>query len=92
MFRPLIGKSMKVYVDDLLTKSLSAGEHVWDLWETFDILYKYNMKLNPKKCPFSVSFKKFMEFTVTKRGIEANPEKVRTIWELRSPRNVKEAQ
>ncbi|KAJ9542681.1 hypothetical protein OSB04_029187 [Centaurea solstitialis] len=36
--------------------------------------------------------RKFLGYLVTQRGIEANPEQVRAITELQSPRNVKEVQ
>lgn len=48
MFKHQIGKSMKVYIDDRLVKSLRAEDHFTHLQVTFDILRKYNMKLNPK--------------------------------------------
>lgn len=46
MSRSLIGKSIEVYIDDLLMKSLGAEKHTHDLRETFDILQKYDMKPN----------------------------------------------
>lgn len=55
MFRQLIGKTIKVYVDAMLTKSLKAEDHVRNLKQTFDILREHQMKLNPKKCAFRVS-------------------------------------
>lgn len=67
---------MEVHVDDLFTKSLKAKDHVHNLKETFDILRKYNIKLNPKKCSFEMSLEKFLGFMVTKKGIEVNPEKI----------------
>ncbi|XP_070032038.1 uncharacterized protein [Nicotiana tomentosiformis] len=48
-----IGKIMEVYIDDMLVKSLNAGDHLKHHQETFDILRKYNMKLNPEKCAFA---------------------------------------
>ena len=50
------------------------------------------MKLNPFKCAFEVSSGKFLGFIVSQRGIEANPEKVRAILEMCSPRTTKEVQ
>lgn len=41
---------MEVYVDDMLVKSSKAMNHVDNLREAFDVLCKYNMKLNPAKC------------------------------------------
>jgi len=62
------------------------------LEETFELLRRYEMKLNPEKCAFGVSSDKFLGYLVSHRGIEANPEKIRAVMELRSPRTVKEVQ
>ena len=51
-----------------------------------------NMKLNPSKCAFGVSLGKFLRFMVSRRGIEANPEKVRAILKMSSPKMIKEVQ
>ena len=63
-----------------------------DLKETFNTFRQYSMKLNPSKCAFGVSSGKFLGFMVLQRGIEANPEKVRAILEMSSPRTTKEVQ
>ena len=52
IFKPLIGRTMKVYMDDMITKSKSPNEYVKHLKETFGLLRKYKMKLNPEKCAF----------------------------------------
>lgn len=48
------------------------------------------MKLNSEKCAFKVSAKKFLGYMVHQWGIEANPEKIRVIIEMRSPCTTKE--
>ena len=50
------------------------------------------MKLNPSKCTFGVASRKFLGFMVSQKGIEANPEKVRAILDMMSPKIVKEVQ
>ena len=50
------------------------------------------MKLNPSKCAFGVASRKFLGFMVSQRGIEANPEKVKAILNMTSPKIVKEVQ
>ena len=92
MFEKQIGRNVEVYVDDMLVKSKEEEDHLDDLRETFNTLRQYSMKLNPSKCAFGVSSGKFLEFMVSQRGIEANPEKVKTILEMSSPRMVKEVQ
>ena len=92
IFKPLIGHTMEVYVDDMITKSKEPRDHVKHLEETFELLRKYEMKLNPEKCAFGVNSGKFLGFLVSHRGIEANPEKIRAVIDMKSPRTVKEVQ
>ena len=64
MFAKQIGKTMEVYVDDMLMKSEKAEDHIKHLDEIIKILQKYQMKLNPQKCAFGVESRKFLGFTV----------------------------
>ena len=50
------------------------------------------MKLNLAKCVFVISSGKFLGFMMSQRGIEANPDKVKAIIEVKSPKTVKEVQ
>ena len=72
-------------MDDMLVKSLDEGKHLDDLQETFDMLRRYSIKLNPSKCAFEVSLGKFLGFMVSYRGIETNPEKIRAILDMKPP-------
>ncbi|KAL5577794.1 hypothetical protein UlMin_019493 [Ulmus minor] len=92
MFKDQIGKTMEVYVDDMLVKSLKTEEHIQNLRETFEILRRYKMKLNPSKCAFGVSSGKFLGFMVNHRGIEANPAKIQALLDMEPPRKIKEVQ
>ena len=85
IFKDQIGKTMEVYVDDMLVKSLKTEEHIRNLKETFDILRRYKMKLNPSKCSFGVSSSKFLGFMVNHRGIEANPAKIQALLDMEPP-------
>ncbi|XP_024011258.1 uncharacterized protein LOC112086525 [Eutrema salsugineum] len=53
MFAAQLGKTMEVYIDDMLVKSLEEEDHVAHLQECFEQLNKHNMKLNPAKCRFA---------------------------------------
>ncbi|KAL0404062.1 UNVERIFIED_CONTAM: hypothetical protein Sradi_2047000 [Sesamum radiatum] len=72
---------MEVYVDDMLIENKEAHHHVEDLDETFPVLRKYRLKLNPGKCVFRVSGGCFLGFMVTQRGIDANPDKINAIMD-----------
>ena len=89
MFSELLGKTVEVYIDDMVVKST---DHVGDLRKVFEILRKHNLKLNAMKCTFGIGSGKFLGFLVTQRGIEANPDQIAAIQELQPPRNVREVQ
>ena len=92
MFKEQIGKTTEVYVDDMLVKSKVAYDHLAYFTDTFRILRAYRMKLNPLKCAFGVASGKFLGFMVNQRGIEANPEKIQALIDMRSPSKTKEVQ
>lgn len=92
MFKDLIEKNIEVYVDDMLVKSTRAQDHLVDLKETFQVLDKYHMKLNPTKCAFGVSPGKFLGFLISNRGIEENPEKIQAMIQMQSPHTTQELQ
>ncbi|XP_027082469.2 uncharacterized protein [Coffea arabica] len=92
LFQNQIGKSMEVYVDDMIVKSRTDHRLVPDLREILDILRESRMRLNPKKCTFGVRSGRFLGFLVSREGIRANPEKLQAIMDMAPPRNVKEVQ
>ena len=65
MFRPLLGKSMEVYINDMLIKSKERLNHATHLQQVFDLLRTYGMKLNLAKCAFGVSAGRFLGFMMT---------------------------
>jgi nucleotidyltransferase/DNA polymerase involved in DNA repair len=48
------------------------------------------MKLNPAKCAFGVSSRKFLGYMVSNRGIKANPEKIQAILNMQPLKNTKQ--
>ena len=65
IFRPLLGKTMEVYIHDMLVKSKEHPYHAKYLQETFELIRAYGMKLGPSKCAFGVSAGRFLGFMVT---------------------------
>ncbi|KAI5351123.1 hypothetical protein L3X38_004014 [Prunus dulcis] len=92
IFKEQIGKSMEVYVDDMLVKAPERADHIKNLAEAFSLLRKYNMKLNPSKCTFGVSSGRFVGYLVTQKGIEAHPNQIKAILNMKSPATTKEIQ
>ena len=92
MFEPQLGKSIEVYIDDMVVKSKVVFEHVGDLRKNFEILRKHKLRLNASKCSFGVRSGKFLGYMVTHQGIEVNPDQIKAISNLQLPRNSKEVQ
>ena len=76
IFANILVNTMEVYINDILVKSLNADQHLDHLCQAFQVLKRYNMKLNLTKCSFRVVFGKFLGYMVTQRGIEANPDQI----------------
>ncbi|KAL0394798.1 UNVERIFIED_CONTAM: Retrovirus-related Pol polyprotein from transposon opus [Sesamum latifolium] len=92
MFRPQIGINVEVYIDNMLVKSKKIEDHVADLEETFSVLRKYRLKLNPAKCAFGVRGGCVLGFMVTQRDIEANPLKIKAILDMKTPTCINKVQ
>jgi hypothetical protein len=79
-----------VYVDDIVVKIKSRASLLDNLAQVFDRLRSTRTKLNPDKCVFVVTTSKLHGFLVSYRGIEVNPEKIRTIEAMRPPARIKD--
>jgi hypothetical protein len=91
-FGAQMGRNMEAYINDIIVKTHEGHTFIEDLEETFANLRKVNIKLNPAKCAFGVSSGKLLAFLMSHRGIEANPDKVKAIEEMRPLRSLKEMQ
>ena len=60
MFSQQLGKTMEVYIDDMLVESLKERDHITHLENCFERLNLHNMKLNPAKCRFAVASGEFL--------------------------------
>ena len=83
---------MEVYVNNIIVKSQRIEQHAKDLEQILDTLDKYNINLNPDKCVFGVKVGKFLGFMISHRGIEANPEKMEAILNMKAPKTLNELQ
>ena len=73
MFELQLGKSIKVYIDDMVVKSKVVSEHVKDLGDIFEVLRRHKLRLNTSKCSFGVGSGKFLGYMIIHRGIEVSP-------------------
>jgi hypothetical protein len=85
-----IGKNVEAYIDDVVVKTTNEYDLIADLTWTFANLRVYRWKLNPEKCRFGVPPGKLLGFTMSHRGIEANPAKVDAIRRMNRPTGKKD--
>jgi hypothetical protein len=91
-FKKQLNKNVEAYVDDVVVKTRNSNTLITDLEETFTSLREYHWKLNPNKCVFSVPSRKLLGFIISHRGIEANPEKISAITNMKAPTCIKDVQ
>ncbi|XP_070017286.1 uncharacterized protein [Nicotiana sylvestris] len=70
--------------------SCRLDDHVRDLRKFFERLCKYDLKLNLAKCAFGVPSGKHLGFIVSRRGIELDPTKIKSIRDSPPSRTKKE--
>ena len=81
-------------MDDIVVKSRKTEDLVDDLKIAFKCLREKGIKLNPEKCVFGIPRGMLLGFIVSKRSIEANPEKISAvtnmgpIWDLKGVQRV----
>lgn len=91
-FSTQIGRNVEAYVDDVVVKTKQKDDLIADLEETFTSIRAFKMKLNPEKCIFGVPSGKLLGFMVSQRGIQANPEKINAILNMKPPSSQKDVQ
>jgi hypothetical protein len=92
VFGDHIGRTVKVYVDDIVVKTRKADNLVSDLRIAFGCLWANRVKLNLKKCVFGVPRGMLLGYIISQRGIEANPEKVAALERMGPIRDLKGVQ
>ncbi|CAL8135842.1 unnamed protein product [Prunus armeniaca] len=92
IFHDLIGRTVEVYIDDIVVKSPSKADHVGHLRQAFNCMRAHGLKTNPKKCAFGVTAGNFLGFLVHQRGIEVDKSKATAIMTAPPPRTKKELQ
>ena len=75
---------------DVEVMSRDRADHLAALQRFFERIRQFRLRLNPKKCTFGVTSEKLLGHIVSERGIEVDPEKIRAILDMPTPRTEKE--
>ncbi|GFT38217.1 retrovirus-related Pol polyprotein from transposon 297 [Trichonephila clavipes] len=90
ILKPVIGRFVMVYMDDVIITSPSFNEHIDHLNQVFTLLRDAGLTLNKEKCHFARDKLKYLGLIISKEGIEPDNSKVKAIAERKPPRNNKE--
>ena len=90
IFHDMMHEEMEDYVNDIVVKSKTRTEHFQVLEQVFERCKKYNLCMNPMKCAFRVSARKFLGFLVHHRGISVDLAKAIAIATMKRPTTVRE--
>ena len=90
LFYDMMHRDVEVYVDDIIVKSRYRVNHLTTLERFFERIRQFGLRLNPKKCTFGVTSGKLLGYMVNERGIKANPNKIRVILDMPTPRTERE--
>ncbi|GFY18943.1 retrovirus-related Pol polyprotein from transposon 297 [Trichonephila clavipes] len=90
IFKPVIGKFVSVYMDDVIISSPSFTQHVKNLKEVFRLLHEVGLTLNKDNCKFGCEELKYFGLIINKQEIKTDEAKVQAIVEMKPPRTSKE--
>ena len=90
IFDNVLHKYVECYGDDLVVKTKRREDHLVDLQFVLNRLRKYQLKMNPLKCTFSVTSGKFLGFIVRHRGIEIDQSNIEANQKMPEPKNLRE--
>ncbi|GFX67871.1 retrovirus-related Pol polyprotein from transposon 297 [Trichonephila clavipes] len=88
--KPVIGKFVNVYMDDVIILSPSLTQHIEYLKEVFRLVQDAGLTLNKNKCTFGCDDLKYLGLIINKEGIKTDETNVTAIVEMKPPRNSKE--
>ncbi|KAI3824640.1 hypothetical protein L1987_06106 [Smallanthus sonchifolius] len=82
--RPMLERSVIVFINDILVYSKSEGDHACHLREVLDMLKKEKLYAKFSKCSFWLKEVQFLGHVINADGIMVDPAKIETVrdWEV----------
>ena len=92
LLRPLLNKSVLVYLDDIIVYSSNFEDHLRHLSEVFELLKNAGLKLKLKKCSFAQEKIDYLGHVVSGEGVSPNKQNVQAILQFPEPTTIKQLQ
>ncbi|KAJ9561564.1 hypothetical protein OSB04_006724 [Centaurea solstitialis] len=88
--RPLLDRSVIVFIDDILIYSKTKEDHVEHLREVLEILRKEQLYAKFSKCDFWLQEVQLLGHLVNREGIKVDPAKVEAVMKWETPKSPSE--
>ncbi|KAH7724395.1 gagpol and env protein precursor [Aphelenchoides avenae] len=85
LFAEDLGKTVYIYLDDILIATDSLEEHFEVLERVFQKLREYNLRLKPSKCAFLTTETEFLGHVISSEGLKADYAKIEKILNFPVP-------
>ena len=92
IFSDDIGLFLFVYLDDIIIYSKNLTEHIKHVHHVLSLLVKNGLYVKLEKCEFHVPETTFLGFVVSINGLSMDKNKVKSILEWPTPKNMNELQ
>ena len=79
VFKEDLGKTVVLYLDDIIVFSKDKSQHLKDIKKVLNILSYNNLYAKPSKCEFFKSSLTFLGHVISNRGVSPDPKKVSAI-------------
>ncbi|KAH7710724.1 gagpol and env protein precursor [Aphelenchoides avenae] len=88
IFDEELGKSVFIYLDDILIATETLEEHLQVVEKVLSKLREYNLRLKPKKCAFLKTETAFLGHVISSEGLKTDAEKIEKILAFPVPKNM----
>ena len=90
VLKPFLGKSVIVYLDDILVYSKTYSEHVMHVRRVLETLREKRLQVNLEKSLYCQEELVYLGHIISEKGMRMDPKKIRVIVEWPRPRTVME--
>ncbi|KAL0552126.1 hypothetical protein IC582_011223 [Cucumis melo] len=90
VFKLYLMKFVLVFFDDILVYSKNEDDHIVYLGKVLSSLREHSLYANKKKCSFAQLKVEYLGQIISGKGVEVDPEKIRSIADWPTPTNVRE--